>query len=396
MKRCYDALLSDRSDRQMKFISGPRQVGKTTTCTSFSRNIHYYNWDNDKHRELILAGSEKIAHDAGLDTLRKNPADIVFDEIHKYSKWKQFLKGFFDLYQTKCRIVVTGSSRLEVYKKGGDSLMGRYFPYRMHPLTVGEVVRPKGLESNFRFPSRISKNDFDALLRFGGFPEPWLKADQKFHARWSNSRNDLLFKQDIRDLTMVRELSQIKLLSSLLEERVAGLINYSDLARSVQMTVDTVRRWIDILSSLYFCYTVRPWFRNVSKSLLKEPKIFLWDWSTIRDPGARVENFTASHLLKYVHWMEDTGHGKFGLYFIRDKMKREVDFLVSRDNKPFMLVEAKTGMRKLSPHLLHFAEVLKVPHAFQVVLDMDYVEKDCFAEKPPVIVPARTLFSQLV
>ncbi len=274
--------------------------------------------------------------------------------------------------------------------------MGRYFPYRMHPLSVGELVDSTGLKTDFRPPSRISKHDFESLFAFGGFPEPFLKADKRFYTRWNNTRNDLLFKQDIRDLTLVQELSQIQLLAGLLAGRVGGLINYSNLAKSVQVSVDTIRRWIDVLSSLYFCFTIRPWYRNVSKSLLKEPKVFLWDWSSIHDIGARTENFTASHLLKYVHWMEDNGYGKFALHFIRDKMKREVDFLVSKDNKPFILVEVKSGSGKINPNLQYFSDVLGVKHSFQVVKDMAYVDKDCFAEKRPVIVPMRTLFSQLL
>jgi predicted AAA+ superfamily ATPase len=244
-------------------------------------------------------------------------------------------------------------------------------------------------------PLRISNDRFDSLFRFGGFPEPFIKASSTFHNKWQKTRNDVLLHQDLRGLTKVQELTQIGLLSRLIGERAGSAVNYSDLAKSVRVSMDTARRWIDVLSSLYFCFTLRPWFRDVSKSLLKEPKIFLWGWSSLTDPGARAENFIASHLLKYVQWTEDLGLNRMGLHFIRDKMKREVDFLVSKDGKPFILIEVKTSKETLGRNLIHFSERLQVPHTFQVVINMPYIESDCFKENRPVIVPAKTFLSQL-
>ena len=130
---------------------------------------------------------------------------------------------------------------------------------------------------------------------------------------------------------------------------------------------------------------------------LKESKYYLWDWAQCSDIGARNENFIASHLLKAVHYWSDTGAGDYGLFFLRDKEKREVDFLVSRDGEPWFIVEVKSSMHQpLSPALELFANQLKVVHVFQVAVDGEYVDKNVFDLKRPVIVPAKTFLSQLI
>lgn len=101
------------------------------------------------------------------------------------------------------------------------------------------------------------------------------------------------------------------------------------------MSVDLVRRWTAALEALYYCFTVRPWFRNVPKSLRRQPKVYLWDWSMAEGDGPRAENLVASHLLKAVQWWTDVGIGSFELFYLRDKAKREVDFLVARDEQPW-------------------------------------------------------------
>lgn len=386
--------------RQMLLLSGPRQVGKTTVAKTLGDSLAksaYLNWDNQSHRELILKGPEAIAAQFGLNQLRENLPLLVFDELHKYQHWRNFLKGFFDQYENSARIIVTGSASLETFKRGGDSLMGRYFPYTLHPASVAECngVNPLGLIN--QEPVRIDDAQWDALWRFGGFPEPFLKADQRFYNRWRKLRTEQLFREDIRDLTRIQELGQIEMLAELLRTQVGQLASYSTLARQTRVSVDTVRRWIATLESLFFCFTVKPWHKNVARALRKEPKYYLWDWSQIDDPGARVENFVASALLKAVNWWTETGQGDFGLYFIRDKQKREVDFLVTRDLQPWFLVEVKSSAKAgLSAALAYFQQQLDISHAFQLAHDLEFVERDCFTQSAPVIVPTRTLLAQLV
>ncbi len=385
----------------MVFVMGPRQVGKTTLSLEIENgweSVYYYNWDNQKDRALILAGPDAIAEDVGLEFLTEEPPVLIFDEIHKYINWKTFLKGLYDSYPNMAHIVVTGSARLEVFNKGGESLMGRYFPYRLHPLSVGEIVHPQ-LHSNeiAKIPAKINEHDFEKLLKFGGFPDPFIKADKRFVTKWRSLRIKQLFEDDIRDLTRIREVRQLEILAELLRHQVGHFISYESLAKKLQVNGKTVRNWITTLQALYYLFEIRPWTKNVTRSLIKEPKYFLWDWALCYDKGALAENFIASHLLKAVHFWSDSGLGNYDLHFIRDKQKREIDFLVTKDDNPWFLVEVKSGnSSKISPSLQHFHEILETKHAFQVVLDMPYVNRNCFAGKKPVIVPAKTFLSQLI
>lgn len=383
----------------MAFLAGPRQVGKTTTARSVAANSDkslYLNWDVQEHRRILLAGAEAVADACEFDTLSGGIKTVIFDEIHKYSKWKILLKGFFDLYSDKCRIIVTGSARLNIYKHGGDSLMGRYFLYRMHPLSVAELLTPTLQESEIRPPQKISDKAFDALLTFGGFPEPYLNANKRFYNRWRRLRTEQLLREDLRDLSRIQDIAQVEILAENLVRQAGSLVNYSNLANAINVSVDTVRRWISTLESLYFSFSIRPWFTNIPKSLRKQPKVYIWDWSPITDSGSRNENFIACHLLKAVQWWTDIGLGAYQLYFIRDKEKREVDFLITRDEQPWLLVEVKTsGKAKLSSNLARFKEKTGAHHALQVAMDLDFVDADCFAAQNPIIVPAKTFLSQL-
>lgn len=405
MKRSYESIIRDHFNEhsQIAMLSGPRQVGKTTLAQSLLKadQTVYLNWDDFDDRALILKGGRAIADFMGLDQLRDYKPLLIFDEIHKYGQWKQMLKGFFDRYKDQCKILVTGSARMDVYKKGGDSLMGRYFNYRLHPFSVAEVLKGArqllpGSDIVYQ-PQVLPAGDYDALLQWGGFPEPFIKQNQRFFNRWSRLRDQQLLQEDIRELTRVQELGQLEILAILLKSQSGQLTSYSNLAKKVRVSVDTIRRWTVILESLYYCFAIRPWTKNVTRSLLKEPKYYLWDWSQCTDIGARNENFIASHLLKAVHAWTDRGMGEYQLHFLRDKEKREVDFLVSRNNKPWMMVEVKSSIQnKLSPHLQVFAKQLGVQHVFQLGVEGDYIDADVFTIGRPIVVPAKTFLSQLV
>ena len=293
--------------RQMAFVSGPWQVGKTTTCRL--RADAYLNWDDFDDREAILAGPKRVAAIIGLDRLRAGTPLVLFDELHKFPRWKQFLKGFFDAYAGRVRIAVTGSSRLGIYRRGGDSLMGRYFSYRMHPFSVAEIAAPDLPDPVriVRAPREIADADWDALGRHGGYPEPWLKRDRRFDRRWRSLRFEQLVREDIRDLAEVRQLDQLALLARMLGERSAEQLVFSNLASLVRVSVDTARRWVATLCDFHLGFLVRPWFRNVTRSLRKEPKWFLRDWASIADAGRRAETFVACHLLKAVEGWTDLG-----------------------------------------------------------------------------------------
>jgi predicted AAA+ superfamily ATPase len=377
----------------MAFVVGPRQVGKTTTCRRLGEI--YLLWDNPADRRSILEGPDSVARRAGLKRLTDTRPVVVLDELHKFGRWKGFLKGFFDTYGDRVRAVVTGSSRMDVYRRGGDSLMGRYFLFRMHPFSVGEILRPAPPDEPLRPPRRISEAEFHALWEHGGFPEPFVKRDRRFTTRWRGLRRAQLLREDLRDLTRIQELAQVEMLADLLEGRVAAPVVLDGLAREVGVSIPTVKRWIETLVRLQHGFLVRPWFRNVARSLRKEPKWYPRDWSEADDEGARAEAMVAAHLLKAVETWTDLGMGRFELRYLRDKQKREVDFAVIRDGKPWFLVEAKRSDDRLTPSLAHFQRQTGAAHAFQVVLDLDYVDVNAFTRGAPTVVPARTLLSQL-
>lgn len=396
LNRTYTANLHDHFNEgpEMAFIAGPRQVGKTTVARHFSSKPVYLNWDNEEHRRLIFDGPGSVADYIGL---QQAPV-IIFDEIHKYPQWKNFIKGFYDTYaaHTNMRIIVTGSARLDIYRKGGDSLMGRYFLYRMHPLTVAELVSPAPSTGTIQAPTEIPEHSWNRLLQFGGFPQPFLRGNKRFYNKWKRSRLAQVFREDIFDISKVQEIRSIEILAELIIQQSGQLTSYASLARKIRASEDSIRRWIGILESLYYCFTIRPWHTNVSRSLRKEPKYFLWDWAMISDPGARNENMIACHLLKAVHYWTDIGLGDFDLYFLRTKDKKEIDFLVSKNATPWFLVEVKTTNSRLSNNLTYFQKATGAQHAFQVTITEPFTKADCFSVPYPIQVPAKTFLSQLV
>ncbi|MYD77472.1 MAG: DUF4143 domain-containing protein [Gammaproteobacteria bacterium] len=275
--------------------------------------------------------------------------------------------------------------------------MGRYFPYTLHPISVAECngIDVGGLVN--RQPSKIDEDQWQSLWNFGGFPEPFFSADSTFHKQWLSIRSEQLFRDDLRDLTRIQELGQIQALAHILSSQVGELTSYTYLSKSVRVSVDTIRRWVPILEAFHYCFRVKPWFNNVARALRKEPKYYLWDWSQVQDPGAKAENLVASSLLKATNFWTESGKGMFDLHYVRDKQKREVDFLVTRDRTPWFLVEVKSSSKvSLSSSLHYFQDQTNAKHAFQVAMDFDYVERDCFEFQKPVIVPAKTFLAQLI
>jgi predicted AAA+ superfamily ATPase len=275
--------------------------------------------------------------------------------------------------------------------------MGRYFHCHVHPFSVAELQKTTLSETLISSPQKISADLFDALYEFGGFPEPLAKQDKKFFRQWQTLRQEQLLREDIRDLSHIQELAQLEILAQFLQHQAGQLVEYSSLARKIRVTDQTIRRWITLLETFFYCFTIRPWSINVSRTLIKQPKIYLWDWSQLQDNGARAENFVASHLLKATQFWTDTGYGQFELYFLREKEKNEADFLITQNRNPWMIVEVKyNGKTAISPALYRFQAQLKPAHVFQVAFDLPYVDRDCFAHKGPLIVPAKTFLSQLI
>ena len=394
-KRIYEAVLEEhlRDNRQMAFLTGPRQCGKTTLAKALADK--YFTWDDLATRKLVAGDAAGLAIAAGLGIASERKPVITLDEIHKFVRWKSFLKGFFDLYEDCMRLIITGSARLDIYKRGGDSLMGRYFLYHMHPFGVAELVRPE-LEIIETHPPRlITAEDWDALWTHGGFPEPFVRRDARFTHRWRKLRREQLFREDLRDLTKIADIAGIRMLSELLLARAGNQIVAASLSREIGVAEKTVKEWIATLEYFHEGFTVRPWFKNIENSIRKTPKWYQRDWCEVADEGARFENLVACHLLKAVDMWNDLGLGDYALYYVRNKAKIEVDFLVAKNGAPWFLVEAKTSDTAISPALASMQNATQAAHAFQVVRDLPYAGVDAFTYRKPIAVSAQAFLSQL-
>ena len=357
---------------KMVFIGGPRQVGKTTLALSFlpepnTKSSAYFNWDDVSDKSKLLQGE-----------LPPNEKIIILDEIHKFARWRNLVKGFFDKNRGKISFLVTGSARLDYYSKGGDSLQGRYHYYRLHPFSLRELeVEP-------------TKDVPDLLLTFGGFPEPLFKSEEKFWRRWQRERLQRVIYDDIRDLETVKEISLLELLASELPNRVGSPLSVRNLKELLQVAHETVERWLKIFERMYYCFRIPPYCPPKVRAVRKEQKLYLWDWSLVEEPGPRFENFIASQLLKYCQFIEDTEGYRMELRFLRDTDKREIDFAVVKDENPVFAVECKTGEKDISPSIHYFKERVQIPKFYQVHQGQKDYEKNDVR-----VLPAITLCKEL-
>jgi predicted AAA+ superfamily ATPase len=349
MERLLTPLIAKDLEKKMVFLAGPRQVGKTFLAKSLSSRwpqLFYINFDSDSGRRVFLKGQWD----------RKSPL-VVMDEVHKWPKWKTLLKGVYDTEGIPPRILVTGSARLNVYRRGGDSLAGRYFLYHLYPLTVAELKK----EMN---PAEA----LEKLMRYGGFPEPFLAQDEQEAARWRKSMIDTVVREDIRDLEPITKIQSLFLLIDLLRERVGSTISYSSLAEDIHVSPHTVKHWIDILETMYLVFRVTPFTRNIARAVLKEPKIYFFDTGMVRgNVGALYENIIALSIKKHLHFLQDTEGQENSLHYIRDKEKREVDFVIAVNRKAQTLIETKVGDETVSGSLLYYKTKLGSIDAVQVV-----------------------------
>lgn len=374
MNRNLETPIREALKEKMVFIGGPRQVGKTILSKligeKFSK-FEYFNWDTIKKKKEFLEG--KWSSDSDL---------IILDEFHKYSRWKTWIKGEYDLHNDHFNFLITGSTRMNVYRKGGDSLQGRYHYYRLHPLSVAEVENlnlGESLEigSELTFPSADYSETAKSLLKFGGFPEPFLKQSVRHHRIWKLERIERFFREDIRELTLIQDISNMQILSEILPERAGGVLSLNSLREDLQVSHRAVDNWMKILEEFYYCFRIYPFQSQKYRALKKEPKLYLWDWSQVEDQGARLENMVASHLLKFCNYLWDQEGYTCELNYLRDQEKREVDFLVTLNKKPWFAVEVKQGAKDLNKNLLYFGDRLSIPFLYQISLNTteDYLTK---------------------
>ena len=328
-------------ERKMVFVSGPRQVGKTTLARHLlPEPSGYLNWDIPEHRDMILRG-------------RLPPTDmLVFDELHKFRRWREFLKGLYDRRDGR-RILVTGSGRLDYYRHGGDSLQGRYHHLRMHPLSVAEleVDDPNGLMR---------------LLDRGGFPEPYLSESMDAAQRWSREYRVRLVDDEISDLERVDDLSALQLLAVRLSDLVGSPLSVNALREDLRVSHRTVSRWLEIFERLYAIVRIAPFGAPAIRAVSKAQKHYHFDWLPITDRAARFENVVALHLLKWVHHEQDVHGRELDLRYFRDVDGREVDFVITERGSPTHLVEVKWSDRPLDRALRYLSERFPTAAAYQL------------------------------
>ena len=340
-------------DKKILLISGPRQCGKTTLAKMISANHDYINFDNVKDRLILKEQSWD-----------RKKEYIIFDELHKKQNWKRWLKGVFDSEGIPPGLLVTGSAKMDIYKKAGDSMAGRFFSFRLFPLSLKELCQN---------PSRNKAQIImDRLLSYSGFPEPYLEADQTFYNLWEKTHIDTIIRQDLIDLESPRYITKIETLIELLKNSVGNPVSCAHLAEKLEgCSPKTVQVWLEWLERLYIVFKVSPYSKSISRSLKKMPKYYFYNWSLVKhDKGLMFENFIACALLKENQLREDVKGEKRGLHYLRNKNKQEVDFLLTSDQKAVALIESKWSSDSLHPHFKVFSGYFNKISKIQLVKEL--------------------------
>jgi hypothetical protein len=356
MHRYLAEFIQNDLQKKMVILGGPRQVGKTTLSlqllgASNEQHPAYLNWDDVQTRHQLLEGK-----------LPANQPLIVLDEVHKYKNWRNLIKGFYDTRKSSTAFLITGSARLDYYRKGGDSLMGRYFFYRLHPLSLYEIN------------AEPTAQDLEDLLQFGGFPEMFLDKNSVDWKRWQKERITRVIRDDLVSLEQIKDVTQLEMLAGLLTQKVGSTLSVQSIATDLSVSHEAIKRWIAILENVYYCFRISPFGSAKIKALKKDQKLYLWDWSSVAQPAARLENLLACNLLKYCHFHEDTVGDQMELRYLRDKDGREVDFVVIKNGQPLFAVECKSQNTTVSKAISYYAARTDIPIFYQLHLQADDYE----------------------
>ncbi|MFH2046287.1 MAG: ATP-binding protein [Pseudomonadota bacterium] len=352
MERYLAKYIKEDIDKKIILLSGPRQTGKTTLSKMLKTEFDYFNFDNIDDRLNL----QKKSWDRSKEL-------VIFDELHKLKNWKSWLKGIYDTEGISPSIVVTGSAKLDTCKKVGDSLAGRFFQFRMHPLDLKEI-------RDFLSPENL-EDELDKLLALGGFPEPFLAGTTRFYNRWKKSHLDIILKQDLIDLENVQQIVQIETLIQLLKNRVGSPVSYSSLARDLQCSDKTVKRWLTILENMYVIFKVSPFHKNIARAIQKTPKFYFYDTGqVVGDLGIKLENTVACALQKQIHFFEDCFGETKQLYYLMNKDGKEIDFCITTDNSPSLMIEVKWNDENLSSNFEIFKKYFPRIKMIQVTKEL--------------------------
>lgn len=357
------------SEKSMVFLSGPRQAGKTTLsklmADSFS-NSFYFNWDIHSDRSLLFEDPYFFEQ---IDRKDDSIPLIIFDEIHKYKNWKNYLKGVYDRDYDSYKFLVTISGRLDIYQKGGDSLAGRYYMFHLFPLSVSELAgKSKSMSDFIADPLQINMEGlsevraiWDNLSELSGFPEPYLSGRKQTYRRWSGTYANQLIREDIRDVVEIKSVTDIENLYLLLPSKTGSPLSSASLSEDIGVSYNSIRNWLSVFERFFLVFSIPTWTEKISRAILKERKYYLWDYPGIKNPAARFENMVAAELWRAVNLWTDMGHGSFTLHFVKNKEKQEVDFLIANNREPILLIEAKLNDITPSKSLQNFQKLLKIP-----------------------------------
>ncbi|MBU2574641.1 MAG: ATP-binding protein [Elusimicrobia bacterium] len=377
---------ADKLGRQMRFITGPRQAGKTTIAKQQLARAGsglYYNWDNKELRARYRAGGDLIAADL-LKTGRRG-AWACFDEIHKMPRWKNILKDYFDAHENKVNFIVTGSARLDMFRSSGDSLSGRYFLFNLNPLTLAEasgasfagiLPGPDAAGHIERAASRAGapRAEFAGLLKYGGFPEPFLKASGVFHKKWTETYLEQVVDRDLRDLTRIQQLESVKRLLLIMPSKIGSPLSINSIREDLEVNFLTAKNYMDHLCRTCVLFKLPPYSPKIRSLVKKEQKVYFYDWTLAGEEGAKFENYVAAELKARLDLWNDSQDDCYALHFVRSRDGLETDFLIVKNNAPWLLCEAKLSSQGVaSHHHRHSLTLGNIPFA-QVVLKDDVLK----------------------
>lgn len=361
MKRSITSSLSELVEKKMTLLMGPRQVGKTTLAKSLVENYAYYNYDIKK--------DIKVFKDQQWDYAKSL---VIFDELHKMKNWKLWLKGLYDDGLMKHQnFLITGSARLDIAKKMGDSLAGRFFSMRLNPLDLKEL---------YQFNSKLDlEENYKKLITLSGFPEPFNEGTEKFYNLWKRTHSDIILRQDLISLEAVRDIDGIELLIEMLANRVGSTISYNALSKDLNRDDKTIKSWLKLLERMYIVFRISPYSKNITRGLKKAGKYYFYDCARVEgDEAQKLENLAALSLKKELEFQEDCQGISGQIHFIQTREKHEIDFIIHQKNRPVSLYEVKLSDEKPNKNFYFFSSLFPNCKMIQLVrnLTREFTNKD--------------------